>query len=131
MNNPFQQHGAFSWCELMTSDPDAAKTFYGRLFGWEMEDRPMAGMVYTVLSAGGQEVGGLTAIPNSAPGMQPTWGTYVTVDDADATAALAAELGGKVLMPPRDIPDVGRFTLIQDPQGAIFSAIAYRNPRSA
>jgi uncharacterized protein len=52
MTNVFQQQGAFSWCELMTTDTTAAKEFYSRLFGWEMIDRPVEGMTYTVLKAG-------------------------------------------------------------------------------
>ena len=67
--------------------------------------------------------------PPEAQGAPPQWGCYVTVDDVDATAAQAAEMGGVVLMPPRDIPDVGRFCLIQDPQGAVISAITYRQPQ--
>jgi uncharacterized protein len=125
MNNPFEQSGAFSWNELMTTDPAAAKEFYGKLFGWEMKDQPMEGMIYTVLSAGGSEVGGIMGMPPSAVGMPPSWGTYVTVEDVDATASLAIKLGGKVLIEPRAIADVGRFTLIQDPQGAVISAISY------
>jgi uncharacterized protein len=125
MNNPFEQSGAFSWNELMTTDPAGAKEFYGKLFGWEMNDRPMEGMTYTVLSAGGEGVGGIMKTPPTAAGMPSQWGTYVTVEDVDATAHLAIELGGKVLVEPMTIPDVGRFTLIQDPQGAAISAISY------
>lgn len=125
MNNPFEQPGAFSWNELITTDVPGAKSFYQQLLGWEMEDRPTEGMTYTVLSAGGEQVGGITEVPPSSAGMPPTWGTYITVQDVDGTAQHAVELGGKVLLEPRDIQDVGRFTLIQDPQGAIFSAISY------
>jgi predicted enzyme related to lactoylglutathione lyase len=57
--------------------------------------------------------------------MPPNWGAYVTVDDVDATAVLAEKLGGKILVPPTDIPTVGRFSVIQDPQGAVLSAITY------
>jgi uncharacterized protein len=125
MNNPFEQPGAFSWNELMTTDPAGAKEFYGKLFGWEMHDRPMEGVTYTVLSAGGAEVGGITKTPPKADGMPSCWGTYVTVEDVDATAHLAIELGGKVLVEPMTISNVGRFALIQDPQGAVISVISY------
>lgn len=57
MANPWEQHGTFSWCELMTTDTDAAQTFYAQLFGWEMQDQPMPGMMYTVLQSNGKEVG--------------------------------------------------------------------------
>jgi uncharacterized protein len=125
MNNPFEQVGAFSWNELMTADPAGAKEFYGKLFGWELNDRPMEGMTYTVISAGGEEVGGITKTPPKVAGMPSCWGTYVTVKDVDATSRLAIELGGKVLVEPMTIPDVGRFALVQDPQGAVLSVISY------
>lgn len=64
-------------------------------------------------------------IPPSAEGMPPNWGVYVTVDDVDATAKLAAEMAGKVCLPPQDIPQVGRFCVLQDPQGAMINVITY------
>jgi predicted enzyme related to lactoylglutathione lyase len=128
MNDPFKVHGAFSWCELMTPDVDAAKTFYGKLFGWQMESMPMENMTYTVLKAGGTPVGGIMAPPEPGPTMPPHWGVYVTVDDVDATARQAVELGGSLMFPPRDIPGVGRFCLLRDPQGALLYAISYTAP---
>jgi len=126
MNDPFQQHGAFSWCELMTTDVDAAKRFYSNLFGWTLEDMNMTGqMTYTVVKAGGQGIGGIMKTPPQAGNMPPCWGTYVTVDDVDAIAQKAVTLGGKICVPPQDIPTVGRFCVIQDPQGAMISAITY------
>jgi predicted enzyme related to lactoylglutathione lyase len=85
----------------------------------------MEGFTYTIVKAGDIDVGGIMPIPPHAGGMPPTWGAYVTVDDVDATAELAEKLGGKILIPPTDIPTVGRFTVIQDPQGAVLSAITY------
>ncbi len=122
---PFQQHGAFSWCELMTSDPTAAQSFYGPLFGWTMQAGDIQGMPYTTISVAGAEKGGIAKLPPSSPNMPPTWGVYITVDDVEATAAQAQELGGQVLMPPMEIPNVGRFALLQDPQGATFCVITY------
>ena len=116
------------WCELMTTDPTAAQAFYSRLFGWEMAEGPIADMMYTVLKIGDREVGGLMGMPPDMPsGQPPTWGVYITVDDVDASAQLAAELGGIVRVPPTDIPDVGRFAVIQDPQGATLSIITYHS----
>ncbi|BBI99907.1 hypothetical protein FGKAn22_16000 [Ferrigenium kumadai] len=126
MNEPFKQHGAFSWSELMTMDVEAAKAFYTKLFGWVMEDMKMPGMTYTVIKVGGNGIGGIMAIPKDAKGMPPAWGTYVTVDDVDATAKTAEQLGAKLCVPPTDIPDVGRFCVIQDPQGATINAITYK-----
>jgi hypothetical protein len=125
MADRFKQHGAFSWYELMTTDTEGAKKFYPNLFGWQTEDMTMENMTYTVLNVAKEGVGGLMPIPPQAEGMPPTWGVYVTVDDVDATAAKAEELGGKVMMPPTDIPNVGRFCVLQDPQGAVISAITY------
>ncbi|HMK37488.1 MAG TPA: VOC family protein [Desulfomonilaceae bacterium] len=125
MDEQFKQHGAFSWCELMTSDVPAAIGFYTSLFGWTTEEYPMEGMSYTVVKVAGKEAAGIMSTPPEAQGMPPTWGIYVTVDDVDATARKAEELGGKILFPPTDIPNVGRFCVIQDPQGAVISAITY------
>jgi predicted enzyme related to lactoylglutathione lyase len=126
MDDQFQQHGAFSWSELLTTDIAAAKKFYSGLFGWEMEDMPMEGMEYTVVKAGGKEVGGMMPMPPEGGDHPPVWGNYVTVDDVDAVARTAEELGGKVHVPPQDIPGVGRFCVIEDPQGAYISAITYK-----
>ncbi len=120
----YKTAGAFSWTELMTSDPDAAAAFYGPLFGWRFETMNM-GMPYQVIKAGDTSVGGIMGRPPGAEDMPPMWGGYVTVADADATAKRCAELGGKVLHGPDDIPSVGRFVVLQDPQGAVINAIAY------
>ena len=125
MKDPFKQQGAFSWFELMTTDTDGAKTFYSNLFGWETEDMSMADMTYSIVKVGKEGVGGIMSIPPQAEGSPPHWGVYVTVDDVDATARKAEELGAKILVPPTDIPDVGRFFVLQDPQGAVISAITY------
>lgn len=125
MDEQFKQHGAFSWYELMTTDVDAAKAFYAKLFGWSIEDMPMPEMTYTVVKAGGNGIGGIMPIPKEAQGTPPMWGAYVTVDDVDLIAKTAQQLGATLLVPPRDIPAVGRFCVIQDPQGAVISAITY------
>jgi hypothetical protein len=120
-----QCHGAFSWCELITTDAHAAKQFYTELLGWTTQDVPVEGMTYTLLKAQGSDVGGLMAMPPQAAGMPPYWGTYVTVDDVDTTARKAQDLGATTLVPPTDIPDVGRFYTFRDPQGAVLSVITY------
>lgn len=125
MDSRFKQSGAFSWCELMTTDVAAAKTFYGELLGWELEDMPMPDGNYTVIKAGGEAMAGMMAMPPPAQDQPPHWGVYVTVPDVDATVAQAQALGGKVLLPPTDIPKVGRFSVLQDPQGAVLSVITY------
>ena len=123
----FKQHGAVSWVELTTTDVEAAKRFYGQLFDWQMENMQIQeGMPpYTVIGAGEMKIGGIMATPPETGDAPPHWGSYVTVDDVDAVASKVAELGGKVLFGPQDIPTVGRFCMIQDPQGAVISAITY------
>lgn len=128
MTEPMKQHGAFSWHELVTTDVEAAKNFYMKLFGWTTEEVAMGGMNYVVVKAGGEDAGGIMAMPPQAKGAPPHWGIYVTVDDVDATAKLAEKMGARIIVPPKDIPDVGRFCLFQDPQGAFLSAITYFHP---
>ncbi len=118
-----KQHGAFCWAELMTTDVPAALEFYTKLFGWATQQLEEEYGSYVLVKVGENEVGGVMATPPEAKGMPPMWGVYVTVEDVDATAKIATELGGKILVPPRDIPNVGRFCVIQDPQGAVISAI--------
>jgi predicted enzyme related to lactoylglutathione lyase len=88
---------------------------------------PMGAHDYTIVKMGEADIGGIMSIPEMSKGMPPSWGAYVTVDDVDATAAKAEKLGGKIIVAPTDIPTVGRFTVIQDPQGAVISAITYVN----
>jgi len=113
----------FVWCELMTSDVAAAKAFYVKVVGWSTQDVPMPGMTYTLLRVGDTQIGGLMALPKeaSAAGMKPCWVGYVEVDDADTAAAKVKRLGGKILAAPMDIPNVGRFATVTDPQGAAFN----------
>lgn len=126
MDSKYKLHGAFSWCELMTTDAASSKHFYSKLFNWDLEPAPMTDMEYTLVKYGCEQMGGIMAIPPEATGMPPRWGVYVTVDDVDATAKLAAEMGGKVCIPPQDIPQVGRFCVLQDPQGATINVITYQ-----
>jgi uncharacterized protein len=125
MATPFETHGAFSWTELLTTDVAAARKFYGGLLGWKIRDMEGSPMSYGVISTGDQDIGGMMAIPAQAKGMPPAWGTYVTVKNVDEVVSKVAGLGGKVLVKPDDIPGVGRFAVIQDPQGASISLITY------
>jgi predicted enzyme related to lactoylglutathione lyase len=121
------KHGQFSWNELATTDPAGATQFYTQLFGWTSQEWPMPEFTYTVVRPGGSETGqgGIMPIPPTAKGMPPAWISYVTVDNVDTTAKLAEKLGGKIMAPPRDIPEVGRFAVLQDPQGASIAIITY------
>jgi len=126
----FTTSGAFSWSELMTSDPEAALRFYQPLFGWTLDKMPMPDGTYNVIKADGTAIGGVMKMPAEAAagGMPPSWGCYVTVKDVDACAEQVKTLGGKVLHPPTDIPGVGRFAVIADPQGAWLNIITYSMP---
>ncbi len=124
-----KKHGAFSWNELMTTDVKGAKAFYGELLGWQLEPCPDADpeMEYLMAKSGDTQLAGVMAIPEDAKGMPASWGGYITVDDVDSTVKKAQQLGGKVCMGPQEIPNVGRFVVMQDPQGAVISFITY-NP---
>lgn len=113
--------GNFVWHELMTTDPAAARDFYSAVVGWTARDSGMPGMDYTLLLAGEAQVAGLMRQPAEAAamGVPPGWIGYVGVDDVDAAAAKAVSIGGTVHAPPRDIPGVGRFAVLADPQGAV------------
>ena len=123
--DPYKTPGAFSWNELMTTDPEAAGRFYSGLFGWSVRNMDMGTGPYHVASVGDTQVCGIMAMPPDAGPMPPAWGCYVTVDNVDATIARCTELGGKTLMPPMDVQGVGRMAVLQDPQGAVFSVMAY------
>ena len=120
----FNVPGTLSWNELATRDPDGAKAFYGSVFGWEPEDTTTSAVTYTVWHLDGRTIGGMVPMssdqwPAETP---PHWMAYFAVDDADATVARAAELGGEALVSPTDLPQ-GRFAVLNDPQGATFSII--------
>jgi len=130
----YKTHGAFSWSELMTPDPAAATAFYGALFGWTVQTSEMGGEggeggegagPHHMMKIGDTAVGGVMGLPPGAPAMPSHWGCYVTVDNVEASVAKCSALGGKTLVPPMDVPGVGRMAVIQDPQGATLSLMAY------
>jgi predicted enzyme related to lactoylglutathione lyase len=111
--------GTFCWFEISTHDPDAARAFYSRVIGWEINDVAMGGIsAYPLIVNGGVPVGGVMTAP---PGTPNLWNAYLAVEDVDASAAAVRKLGGAVLMDAQDIPGVGRFAVVADPQGAVFS----------
>src|SRR5260370_12543236 len=106
------------WNELLTNDTDKAKEFYTKLFGWTAKTHG-APMEYTefTLGDGGSFAGMMKIQPQMGP-IPPNWGIYFAVDDCDAMAQKATSLGARTFVPPTDIENVGRFSVIQDPQGA-------------
>lgn len=121
--------GTLCWTELHTTDPAAARSFYGAVFGWVTEDVPMDGFSYTVIRpAGGGEdssQGGIIQLTPemAAAGASSRWWPYFEVADTDAVVAAAAERGGTVITPAQDVPGVGRFAFLADPAGAAFAVI--------
>jgi predicted enzyme related to lactoylglutathione lyase len=115
-------HGSFIWYDLMSTDAEAAEAFYRGVVGWRMQDAGLSDRSYTILSAGETAVGGLMALPPEAcaAGARPIWSGYVGVDDVDAFATKVKQAGGTIHHPPDDIPGVGRFSFVADPQGATF-----------
>jgi hypothetical protein len=118
--------GSLVWTELMTKDTARAQTFYTGLFGWKAETMRGAPMSYTVFKREGAEMGsaGMLAITPEMGPVPPNWLPYFAVTDCDATVATAGKLGGKTIVPPQDVPDTGRFSVLEDPQGATFAVIA-------
>lgn len=121
---PVSCHGAFCWNELATTDAAGAKKFYTELLGWQLTEGDAAPMVYSEIIVGDAHVGGIyQPTPEHGGNTPPHWMAYVAVDDVDASAKRVEELGGKLRVPPMDIPAVGRFCVITDPQGASLSLI--------
>ena len=113
----------FVWYELMTTDAKAAQDFYSKVVGWKPQDAAQPGMDYTLLLAGEVPMAGLMTLPKEAcdAGAKPAWIGYVGVNDVDAYAGRVTKAGGAVHVPPTDIPNIGRFAMVADPQGAVFS----------
>lgn len=117
-------HGVFCWNELSTNNLEAAKHFYSELLGWTLHQSATTSMPYIEIEAAGRRIGGMyQQSPETGPPMPPHWMAYVAVDDVDGVAARVESLGGKVVVPPMDIPNVGRFSVINDPAGAAISII--------
>lgn len=116
---------AVVWNELNTRDPEAAKSFYGGVFGWGFEERQFETGTYTSIKAGVDTVGGMIDITGRAPDEVPAhWLVYFAVDDVDATVARATDTGGGVALEPFDIAEVGRIAIVKDPFEAVFAVMA-------
>jgi len=116
--------GSFCWLELGTTNREAGKNFYASLFGWSGEDVPMGpDMAYTLFRSNGNDVAGAYQLMKEQVDahVPPHWMLYVKVASADASAEKATKLGAQQIIPPSDIPNIGRFAVIQDPTGAAIS----------
>jgi uncharacterized protein len=110
MGNPFVH------VELNTTDVDKAKSFYGRLFNWKLEDVPMGDMNYTMIHVGDGVAGGI--MKNPMPNAGSFWLAYVLVDDIQAATTRAKELGAKIVKDVMEVQGAGWLSIIQDPTGA-------------
>lgn len=123
MPDPFPR-GRFCWHELMTSDTTAAAAFYTKLTGWSTQAWP-EDPAYTLWMNRGAPVGGLMTLPQEAGQVRtsPHWLPYMAVEDADGSAFRATALGAQVLRDVQQVPTVGRFAVLEDPQGAVFAIL--------
>jgi hypothetical protein len=110
----------FIWHELVTSDQDASGAFFCALFGWTQR-RVDAGVfgTYTLFQLSGRDVAGMMNPTRETPGKGSFWHSYMAVENVDECAKRASDLGGSVLVPPHDVPDVGRVCAVADPTGAV------------
>jgi predicted enzyme related to lactoylglutathione lyase len=115
--------GTFCWAEVATSDTSRAKEFYRALFGWTADDHPSDHGTYTILKHGGRDVVGLYELmpEQKSQGVPPHWMPYVLVKDCDATSGRVEELGGRLIVGPTDVMDMGRMSVLADPTGGCVS----------
>jgi len=111
------------WNELMTNNVDVAGKFYSEMFGWKPEAVPMPGMTYTLFKEGDAQIAGMMAFPPEAKDAMTSWAVYFAVESCDGTVAEVKKLGGKLAVGPMDIPNIGRFAVLEDPEGAMFAVL--------
>ncbi|SCY88355.1 VOC family protein [Microvirga guangxiensis] len=116
------RHGDFIWYELLTTDTAAASRFYGAVLGWQARPAGEATQDYSIFGTGIADVAGFMRLPAgaAAAGMRPCWLGYIGVDNVDSSASDIVRAGGIQHMPPTDIPGVGRFAMMADPEGVVF-----------
>ena len=122
--------GTPNWVDLQTTDQNAAKAFYGEIFGWTYNDMPVdeANKVfYSMATLRGLDVGAIAPMGPDMAGIPPHWNTYISVSDVDATAATVPGAGGTVIAPPFDVMDAGRMAVVADPTGAVFQLWQAKN----
>lgn len=117
-------NGLFVWYDLFTKDANKAQDFYRAVVGWDTEVWPESdpSKPYTMWKTNEKPIGGVMTLPPGMEGIPSHWLGYVCVPNVDETAKQVVALGGRVQTEPRDIPNVGRFVVFTDPQGAIVAA---------
>jgi predicted enzyme related to lactoylglutathione lyase len=123
-------HGRFVWYELLTTDMAAAKAFYTNVVGWGTQDASTSGHAYTLFTVDKAYASGLMSLPEDArkTGATPRWIGYVGVNDVDAAVDSVKRRGGAVHVPPTDIPNMSRFSVVADPQTASLAVIKWLQP---
>jgi predicted enzyme related to lactoylglutathione lyase len=121
--------GSFCWNELGTNDTAKAGDFYTSLFGWEKDVQEFGPIEYTMFVNAGRPAAGMFKITAEMGNVPPHWLAYFAVEDCDASTQKATELGATAIKPPDDIPGIGRFAILSDPQGAAFAIIKLENPQ--
>jgi predicted enzyme related to lactoylglutathione lyase len=120
-------HGRFVWYELMTTDVAAAKAFYTRVVGWGTKDAFTPHQPHTLFTVGSTFAGAVTGLPEDVrkTGATPMWIGYVGVTDVDATVDRTKRLGGAVRVPPTNVLDISRLSIVTDPQMAMLAVIQW------
>jgi len=119
---------SFCWNELGTTDPGRATEFYSKLFGWTANKQQFGEMEYTIFQNQGRGAGGAYKLTPEMGSVPPHWLVYFAVEDCDKTVEKATSLGATTLAPPVEAPGVGRFSVLRDPQGAVFAVIKLTTP---
>lgn len=114
-------NGSLCWADLSTGDPDRAAKFYSQVFGWKVEKGDKDPSGYLHIKNGEHFIGGIPPAAHRSPHAPPHWLIYFLSGDVEASSAKAAKLGGKILMPPKDMEGVGTWSIVADPQGAVFA----------
>jgi uncharacterized protein len=111
--------GEFCWNELATTNVQAAKDFYGKVFGWEFVDHAMGDATYTMIRKNGKDFAGIWAIPkNREKEVPPHWMAYILVEDVEKSLEKASKNGASIIKPVSNVGEMGRFAIITDPIGA-------------
>jgi uncharacterized protein len=116
------EHGTFTWADLMTRDAEAASRFYAQVFGWKLEKGEKDPSGYLHIKNGEEYIGGIPPAQHLSPQAPPHWLPYFEVDDCDAATSTAKEMGARAYVEPMTMENVGRWSVLADPQGAVFAA---------
>ena len=121
MSGQILTQGRFVWHDLMTRDPAKARVFYTELVNWSVNEMDMGEHgSYAMFMNGETGIGGTVSLEGAPDDLPSHWINYISVHDVDASCKKAEELGGKICVPPFDIPEVGRTAVVEDPNGAVF-----------